>query len=95
MATTNIDTLAINNMVRRLKISANAPAGKANKNIGSVVTVCTKDITSGYADKSTINHAAPTECIHVPILETNAASHITAKVLYLKALNADCLIILI
>src|SRR5581483_2530323 len=58
---------------RRSSTSAKAPAGSANKNIGKALAVRTSATITGDAESEVMSQAEPTSCIHVPILEANAA----------------------
>ncbi len=60
-------------------MSASAPAGKANRNTGRVVAVCTRATQVGEPDRLVINQPAPTSCIHVPTLDSTVASHNTVN----------------
>ena len=64
---------------RRSTMSARAPAGSANTNIGNVVATWTSATISGLEARPVINQDAAEFCIQVPILATTVAVHRTAK----------------
>ena len=64
---------------RRSTMSARAPAGSANTNIGNVVATWTSATISGLEARPVINQDAAAFCIQVPILATTVAVHRTAK----------------
>ena len=70
-------------------MSASAPAGIANKNIGSVIAVCTIATITGEVVRVVITHPAPTSFIHVPIFETNVAIHKLRNILILRGLHGE------
>ena len=70
-------------------MSANAPAGKANSTMGTVLTVCTKATIIGFAFREVIIQLAPTLCIQVPILDANVASHTARNNLLRSGFHAD------
>ena len=66
---------------RRLStMSARAPAGSANRNIGKLVATWTSDTINGCVVRLVISHAAAALYIQVPTLATTVAVHITANV---------------
>src|SRR3954454_4265232 len=65
---------------RRSTISASAPPARANRNIGSVLAVCTSATTSGSGLSEVISQPAAAVCIQLPTLETTVATHSTVKV---------------
>ena len=65
---------------RRSIISASAPAGRTNRNIGSEVATCTRATTRGSGLSPVISQPAAAFCIHVPMFETTVASHRTVNV---------------
>jgi hypothetical protein len=67
---------------RRSTMSASAPAGKAKRNTGKVVAVCTIATINVEGESVVINQAAPTSFIHVPILDTTVVVH--------NSVNAVC-----
>src|SRR6267378_4087909 len=73
--TRNIHTWATRRIRRRSSTSANAPAGSARRNRGSVVAACTSDTMSGDGASSVISQAAAASCIHVPTFEATSAIH--------------------
>ena len=74
---------------RRSRISARAPAGKDNKNMGRVVATCTRATSTGDLVREVMSQAAPTFCIQVPTLETTVAIHRARKTECLKGLQAE------
>jgi hypothetical protein len=64
---------------RRSMISANAPAGRTNKNIGSEVATCTRATIKGSGLSPVISHPAAAFCIQVPMFETTVAIQRTVK----------------
>lgn len=67
---------------RRFKISANAPAGRANRNIGNVDRAWTSATRVGESVKVVISQPDETSCIQVPTLETRPAVQISANAPY-------------
>src|SRR3984957_17475143 len=65
--------------LRLWKISASAPAGIANKKIGSVLAAATSATTNGLGSRVVISQAQAALYIQPPTLETNVALQITAK----------------
>src|SRR5882724_2147944 len=65
---------------RLSKISATAPAGSANRNIGSVVAACTSDTINGSGSRVVISQPDAALYIQVPILAMTVAVHNTVKV---------------
>src|SRR5271168_3187121 len=61
-------------------MSASAPAGTANRNIGRVVATCTSDTTSGSASRLVISHPDAALYIQPPTFETTVAVQTTANV---------------
>ena len=59
----------------RLKMSAKAPAGRASKAIGNAAAVWIMATMNGVGAREIISHAAPTSCIHTPIIEKEFAAH--------------------
>ena len=60
---------------RRSMMSARAPAGSDNRNMGKMLAACTRATIAGEVESDVMSQAAPTLCIKVPILETRVASH--------------------
>lgn len=56
-------------------MSESAPAGRASRNIGSVVAVCTSATMTGDGESEVISHPAPMSCIQVPMFEASVAIH--------------------
>jgi hypothetical protein len=59
-------------------MSARAPAGSANRNIGRLDATCTSDTISGSVSSSVMSHDAAELYIHVPTLATTVAVHSAA-----------------
>ena len=59
--------------LRRSNMSPAEPAGRASRKNGSEEAVCVRAIYIGPAPSDTINHAAPTLCMNVPISEITSA----------------------
>ena len=60
-------------ILRRSRMSPTAPAGRASTKNGSADAVWMSATYIGPASSDTINHAAPTLCMKVPISETTFA----------------------
>ena len=60
---------------RRSNTSANTPAGRARKNTGDMLAVCTRATSVSAFGWSTSSHCAPTVCIQVPTRLASWASH--------------------
>lgn len=60
-------------------MSAKAPASNPSKKIGRFAAVCRRETNSGDGASAVINHAAPTLCIHVPMLEARLATQSARK----------------
>jgi hypothetical protein len=67
-------------------MSANAPAGNANKNSGAFSAVCISATIQGDGARVVINQSAPTLCIHVPMFDATLASQIARN----KGLDSGC-----
>ena len=67
---------------RRSTISASAPAGSANRNIGKLVATCTMETMTGSGLRLVINQPEAALYIHDPMVETTVAIHTTVKVLW-------------
>src|SRR5271169_1058568 len=65
--------------LRLSKISASAPAGSANKQIGSVLADATSATSNGSGLRLVISQPQAALYIQPPTLETNVAVQITAK----------------
>jgi hypothetical protein len=64
---------------RRSTVSASAPAGNANRNIGSDVATCTIDTMNGSGLRLVMSHPEAALYIQLPTLETTVAVQRTAK----------------
>jgi hypothetical protein len=60
-------------------MSASAPAGSANRNIGKVVATWTIETINGSGLRSVISQPDAALYIQPPILEMTVAPHTTAK----------------
>jgi hypothetical protein len=61
-------------------MSASAPAGTANRNMGKVVATCTIETISGFASRLVISHPDAALYIHPPTFETTVAVQTTVNV---------------
>src|SRR5580704_10479574 len=75
--------------LRLSKISASAPAGTANRNIGSVVAACTRETARGSGLRLVMSQPEAALYIQVPILATTVAVHSTANVRWRNGAQAD------
>jgi hypothetical protein len=85
----NIYAHVIRSMLRRSKISDNIPDGNANRKIGRVVAVVTRETNKGLGVSEVISHDAPTSYMAAPTYERRAAIHNVLKIADLKGLNPD------
>ena len=60
-------------------MSASAPAGNVNRNIGRLLATCTIDTARGAALRFVINHAEAVSDIAMPVRANVLAAQITAK----------------
>jgi hypothetical protein len=74
---------------RRSTISASAPAGKANRNIGKLVATCTMETMTGSGLRLAINQPEPALYIHDPMLDARVAIQTTVNVLWRNALQGE------
>ena len=65
--------------LRLSKISASAPAGSANRQIGKVLAACTSATINGSGLRVVISQPEAALYIQPPTLETNVAVQITAN----------------
>src|SRR5262245_21987852 len=65
--------------LRLSTMSASAPAGMANRNMGKVVATWTSDTTSGCGSRLVISQPEAALYIQVPILATTVAVHSTVN----------------
>ena len=70
-------------------MSASAPAGSANRNIGRLVATWTSETISGSGSRPVISQPDAAVYIQVPMLETTVAVHSTVKVGWRNGLHAD------
>src|SRR5690242_18152299 len=87
--TTVAATSPIMRNLRRSTMSESAPAGIANRNIGSVVATCTSDTISGSGLSVVISQPEAALYIQPPILATTVAVHSIAKMPCRNGLNAE------
>lgn len=66
-----------------------APAGNANKKMEKDVMAWIEATIIGSVVSVTISQAAPTSCIHVPMLETKEAIQSILKIGYWNALQGE------
>ena len=76
-------------ILRRSKISDNAPDGNAKRKIGRVLAVVIRETNKGFGASEVISHEAPTSYIAAPIYEKSAAIHNALYRLSLKGLKPD------
>jgi hypothetical protein len=79
----------IRSIERRSKISDNIPDGNANRKIGKVVAVVTRETNKGVGAREVISHDAPTSYIAAPTYEKRAAIHNILYILDLKGLKPE------
>lgn len=85
----NIYAHAIRSILRRSKISDNIPDGNANRKIGRLVAVVTRETNKGLGASEVISHDAPTSYIAAPTYEKRAAIHNVLKIADLKGLKPE------
>jgi hypothetical protein len=85
----NIYPHVIRRILRRSKMSDNAPDGKAKRKIGRVLAVVVRETNKGFGASEVISHDAATSYIAAPIYEKRAAIQKTLYRLYLKGLKPD------
>ena len=85
----NIYAHVIRSILRRSKISDNIPDGNANRKIGKVVAVVTRETNNGFGAREVISHDAPTSYIAAPTYEKRAVIHNVLYIVDLKGLNPD------
>ena len=85
----NIYAHVIRSILRRSKISDNIPDGNANRKIGRVVAVVTRETNKGFGASEVISHDAPVSYIAAPTYEKRAAIHNVLYIEDLKGLNPD------
>ncbi len=87
--TASMKICAMMRSLRRSTMSASAPAGSANRNIGSAVAAPTSDTQIGDGSSVVINQAVPTLAIQAPTFATNVAVHTVRKAGTASGLHAD------
>jgi hypothetical protein len=85
----NIYAHVMRSILRRSKISDNIPDGKANRKIGRLVAVVTRETNKGLGASEVISHDAPTSYIAAPTYEKRAAIHNVLKISDLKGLKPE------
>ncbi len=76
-------------ILRRSKMSDNAPDGNANRKIGRVLAVVIRETNKGFGASEVISHDAPTSYIAAPIYENRVAIHKALYRLSLKGLKPN------
>jgi hypothetical protein len=79
----------IRSILRRSKISDNIPDGNANRKIGKVVAVVTRETNKGFGAREVISHDAATSYIAAPTYEKRAAIHNILYILHLRGLKPE------
>jgi hypothetical protein len=87
--TVNMYPHVMSRILRRSKMSDNAPDGKAKRNIGRVLAVVIRETNKGFGASEVISHDAATSYIATPIYEKRAANQKALYRLYLKGLKPD------
>ena len=87
--TASMNTWAMIRSLRRSTMSASAPAGSANRNIGSAVAAPTSDTMIGDGSSTVISQAVPTLAIQAPTFATSVAVHTVRKAGTASGLHAD------
>jgi hypothetical protein len=85
----NIYAHVIRSIECRSKISDNIPDGNANRKIGKVVAVVTRETNKGFGASEVISHDAPTSYIAAPTYEKRAAIHNILYILHLRGLKPE------
>src|SRR6516162_920567 len=70
-------------------MSASAPAGRLNKNMGKVDIAWTRATWNGSGFRPVISQPAAAFCIQLPTLENTAATKSTVKVMYRNGVHAE------
>jgi hypothetical protein len=74
---------------RRSTMSANAPPGRANRKMGSVVAAWIRATMSGADVKDVISQPEPASCIQVPTLDATVAIQSARNTGSARGLRAD------
>jgi hypothetical protein len=74
---------------RRSTISTSAPAGMANRNIGRLLTTCTRETVSGSESRLVMSQPHATLYIQPPIFDTTVATQMTVNVRWRKGAHAE------
>src|SRR5262249_52560154 len=87
---THIAALTTASSSRRVsRMSASAPAGSANRNIGTLVATWTRETTRGSGVSVVISQPAAALYIQVPMFATTVAIHRTENVACRNGLHGD------
>jgi len=87
--TVNMYPHVMRSILRRSKMSDNAPDGNANRKIGRVLAVVIRETNKGFGASEVISHDAPTSYIAAPIYEKRVAIHKALYRLSLKGLKPN------
>jgi len=87
-----ITVITISDATRKRRLStmsASAPAGTANRNIGRLLATWTRETVSGSGLRLVISHPEAALYIQVRIFATTVAVHTTVKVVWRKAIQGE------
>jgi hypothetical protein len=87
--TVNMYPHVMRSILRRSKMSDNAPDGNANRKIGRVLAVVIRETNKGFGASEVISHDAPTSYIAATIYEKRVAIHKALYRLSLKGLKPN------
>ena len=87
--TVNMYPHVMSKILRRSKMSDNAPDGKVKRKIGRVLAVVIREKNKGFGASEVISHDAATSYIAAPIYEKRAANQKALYRLYLRGLKPD------
>src|SRR5713226_564716 len=91
VAATMVRTISAPIKKRRLStVSARAPAGRANRNIGRLPATWTKETVSGSGSRLVISHPDAALYIQVPTFATTSAIHMTVNAVWRNGAHAEC-----
>src|SRR5208337_4375226 len=74
---------------RRSTMSASAPAGIANKNIGRLFATCTMETMNGSGSRLVMSQPLATLYIQPPMFDTTVAIQITVNALWRNGAHAE------
>src|SRR5476649_2717778 len=74
---------------RRSRMSTNAPAGIANRNIGKLFATCTIETMNGSGSRLIMSQPEARLDIHAPTFETTVAVQMSANALWRNGAHAD------